>query len=347
MQGRRKTRTTPSVSLPALPLRHRAAVSRPARATPEAMAAAIKKVVGDNAIREGRVTLDMPPLIENGNTVPLTVSVESPMTEADHVKAIHVFNEKNPQPHVFDAWLAPRNGKAMIGTRIKLGDTQKIVAIAETSKGEFWQRQRRRDRHARRLPGGPDYGQRPDQRAQDRQEGRGHRDQGADPASHGDRLPARHQRPHHSAQHHRALHRDLERREIFRMDLSPAIAANPFVSFFAVATESGKIRCAGPAMKASPSRSPSRSTLHDLRRRLALVLLPAVFAASFALAQAHRTGADKRRSGYQDMGAALQKMQDDDTANPGMLFVQPGQQLWAKKAGAANKSCADCHPSPT
>ncbi len=109
-----------------------------ARATPESMAAAIKEVTGDVPLREGRVTLDLPPLIENGNTVPLTVSVESPMTVADHIKAIHVFNEKNPQPHVFDAKLGPRNGRAMIGTRIKLGDSQKIVAIAETSKGEFW-----------------------------------------------------------------------------------------------------------------------------------------------------------------------------------------------------------------
>ena len=109
-----------------------------ARATPEAMAAAIKEVVGDNAVRESRVTLDVPPLIENGNAVPLTVSVESPMTEADHVRAIHVFNEKNPQPYVFDARLSPKNGKAMIATRIKLGDSQKIVAIAETSKGEFF-----------------------------------------------------------------------------------------------------------------------------------------------------------------------------------------------------------------
>jgi L-cysteine S-thiosulfotransferase len=99
-------------------------------------------------------------------------------------------------------------------------------------------------------------------------------------------------------------------------------------------------------MKASPSKSPSPLTLRDLLgRRAALVLLPAVFAASFAMAQAgaDRAGADKRRSGYQDMGAALQKMQDDDTANPGMLFVQLGQQLWAKPAGAANKACADCH----
>ena len=109
-----------------------------AHATPEAMAAAIKEVVGDKAVREGRITLDVPPLVENGNAVPLTVSVESPMSEDDHVRAIHVFNEKNPQPHVFDARLGPRNGKAAIGTRIKLGDSQKIVAIAETSKGEFF-----------------------------------------------------------------------------------------------------------------------------------------------------------------------------------------------------------------
>ena len=109
-----------------------------ARATPEAMAAAIKEVVGDVAIREGRVTLDLPPLVENGSTVPITVSVESPMSEADYIKAIHVFNEKNPQPHVFDARLGPRNGKALIATRIKLGDSQRIVAIAETSSGEFW-----------------------------------------------------------------------------------------------------------------------------------------------------------------------------------------------------------------
>lgn len=68
-------------------------------------------------------------------------------------------------------------------------------------------------------------------------------------------------------------------------------------------------------------------------------LLLAVFTASFALAQA----GGERRSGYQDMGPALQKMQDDDTANPAMLFVQLGQQLWSTPAGAANKACADCH----
>src|SRR5258708_36898026 len=109
-----------------------------ARATPETMAAPIKQGTGVAPGAPGRVKLDIPPLVENGNAVPLTVSVESPMTEADHVTAIHVFNEKNPQPHVFNARLGPRNGRATISTRIKLADAQKVVAIAQTSKGEFF-----------------------------------------------------------------------------------------------------------------------------------------------------------------------------------------------------------------
>lgn len=81
-----------------------------------------------------------------------------------------------------------------------------------------------------------------------------------------------------------------------------------------------------------------------MRRRLLVVGLGLVFVATYAAAQVgSQSGADKRRSGYRDMGEALQKMQDDDTANPGMLFVQLGSQLWAKPAGVANKSCADCH----
>ena len=110
----------------------------PARATPEEMQTAIREVTKGAPLNTGKVSLDVPPLVENGNTVPLTVTVESPMTEGDHVKAIHVFNEKNPQPHVFNARLGPRNGKAVISTRIQLADAQKVVAIAETSKGEFW-----------------------------------------------------------------------------------------------------------------------------------------------------------------------------------------------------------------
>lgn len=109
-----------------------------ARATPDEMNAAIREVTKGAKINTGKVTLDMPPLVENGHTVPLSVVVDSPMTQADHVKAIHVFNEKNPQPHVFHATLGPRSGRAQLSTRIKLNDSQRIIAIAELSDGTFW-----------------------------------------------------------------------------------------------------------------------------------------------------------------------------------------------------------------
>jgi sulfur-oxidizing protein SoxY len=111
---------------------------KPAGATASAMQAAIREVVGQAAIRPGKVTLEVPPLVENGNTVPMTVSVESPMTPSDHVKAIHVFNERNPQPHVISVRLGPRAGRAGLSTRIKLADTQRLTAIAEMSDGSFW-----------------------------------------------------------------------------------------------------------------------------------------------------------------------------------------------------------------
>lgn len=111
---------------------------RRAGATPAAMQDAIRKVVGSARVNPGRVTLDVPPLVENGNSVPLAVSVESPMTDASHVKAIHVFNEKNPQPDVVTFRLGPRAGRASVATRIRLADTQTVVAIAEMSDGSFW-----------------------------------------------------------------------------------------------------------------------------------------------------------------------------------------------------------------
>jgi sulfur-oxidizing protein SoxY len=109
-----------------------------AHATPATMNAAIKKVIGEAPLRKGKVAIDVPPLVENGNTVPVTISVESPMTAADHVKAIHLFNEKNPQPNVIGVKLTPRSGKAQLSTRIKLADAQKIVAVAQLSDGSFW-----------------------------------------------------------------------------------------------------------------------------------------------------------------------------------------------------------------
>lgn len=98
----------------------------------------IRKIVGEAVLQTGKVRLDIPPLVENGNAVPLTVSVDSPMTEADHVKALHIVNEKNPQPHVISVTFGPRAGRASLSIRIKLKDSQQVIAIAEMSDGSFW-----------------------------------------------------------------------------------------------------------------------------------------------------------------------------------------------------------------
>jgi sulfur-oxidizing protein SoxY len=110
----------------------------PAEATPEAMADAIRKVCGEAAIKPGKIKIDLPPLVENGNTVAMGVTVDSPMTAKDYVKAIHVFTEKNPQPNVINIQFGPRAGRASISTRIRLADTQKVTAICELSDGTFW-----------------------------------------------------------------------------------------------------------------------------------------------------------------------------------------------------------------
>jgi len=104
----------------------------------QALDEAIRKVVGNAQVRHGKVKLDLPPLIDNGNTVPLSVEVESPMTAADHVRAIHIFTERNPQPYVLTAHLGPRAGRARIATRARIADTGTVTAIAQMSDGSFW-----------------------------------------------------------------------------------------------------------------------------------------------------------------------------------------------------------------
>jgi sulfur-oxidizing protein SoxY len=111
---------------------------RPAEATPAMLASAIQNVTGGAVVRTGKVKLDIPPLVENGNTVPMTVTVAHPMEAEDHVRSIHVFNEKNPQPNIANFHLGPHNGRAQVSTRIRLADSQKIVAIAKLSDGSFW-----------------------------------------------------------------------------------------------------------------------------------------------------------------------------------------------------------------
>ena len=109
-----------------------------AGATEEAMAGAIRDLTGEAPLAPGKVKLELPSIVENGNTVPLTVSVESPMTEADHVESIHIFNQKNPQPYIAAFHLGPRAGKASVATRIRLADSQKVIAIARLADGSFW-----------------------------------------------------------------------------------------------------------------------------------------------------------------------------------------------------------------
>ena len=99
----------------------------------------IAKIVGSQVPKDGRVKLVIPPLVENGNLVVLKVSVESPMTAQDYVKAIHVIAEGNPLPNIFSAFLTPRSGTANITTRVRLAETQRVWAIAQMSDGSFWQ----------------------------------------------------------------------------------------------------------------------------------------------------------------------------------------------------------------
>jgi sulfur-oxidizing protein SoxY len=104
-----------------------------------ALAKAIQKVTEGKPLRNGKVKLQVPPLVDNGNTVPLSVTVDSPMSAADHVKTIHVFTERNPQPYVLSAYLGPRAGRASISTRARIADTGQVIAIAQLSDGSFWQ----------------------------------------------------------------------------------------------------------------------------------------------------------------------------------------------------------------
>ena len=92
---------------------------------------------GKKPIKSSKIHLKVPEIAENGAVVPVTVEVDSPMTPDDYVKSIHVFNTKNNNSRCLDINLTPANGKAMIATRIKLGGTQDVVAVAELSNGEF------------------------------------------------------------------------------------------------------------------------------------------------------------------------------------------------------------------
>lgn len=113
----------------------------PARATTEAMDAAMRAFTGGAPVQDGRVTLEIAELIENGNAVPVALAVDSPMTATDHVQRLALFTERNPQPEVVVFHLTPAMGRAQVSTRIRLATSQRLVALAATSDGRFWRRQ--------------------------------------------------------------------------------------------------------------------------------------------------------------------------------------------------------------
>ena len=108
-------------------------------ATPAALQAAIERFTGGAPVQTGRVTLAVDAVVENGNTVPLSVSVQSPMTAEQHVHRIAVFTELNPQPEVALFHLFPASGRAWVSTRLRMASSQNVIAMAQMNDGSIWQ----------------------------------------------------------------------------------------------------------------------------------------------------------------------------------------------------------------
>ncbi|MEM9739938.1 MAG: thiosulfate oxidation carrier protein SoxY [Pseudomonadota bacterium] len=113
-------------------------LARPALAAPGELAKAQAALFGDREIRKGRVDVTLPPISENGYSVPIRIDVDSPMTETDHVVQVAVFSPQNPLPNVAQFKLGPRAGQASIETRIRLGGSQAVTVVAEMNDGSLW-----------------------------------------------------------------------------------------------------------------------------------------------------------------------------------------------------------------
>jgi sulfur-oxidizing protein SoxY len=107
-------------------------------ATPSDAMQAMKAIIGNRPVNTGRIYFELPPLVENGNLVAIKFSVQSPMTQNDYVKAIHIIAEANPLPNVVSCYFTPLSGKAEASTRIRLADSQKVWALVQMSDGSFW-----------------------------------------------------------------------------------------------------------------------------------------------------------------------------------------------------------------
>jgi sulfur-oxidizing protein SoxY len=113
-------------------------VLRPAAAAAGDLEVAVATYTARASVTAGKVKIDIADLVDNGNVVPINITVASPMTAADHVKSIAIFNEKNPQRDVARFELGPHTGKASVSTRMRLAATQKLVAVAHMSDGSYW-----------------------------------------------------------------------------------------------------------------------------------------------------------------------------------------------------------------
>lgn len=115
-------------------------IARPtlAQSQPGQLAAAIAAFAQGQPVRAGRVKLEIATLVDNGNLVPVAVTVDSPMTAADHVTAIAIYNDRNPQREVAEFTLGPRSGKAAVATRMRLATSQRLAAVARMSDGSVW-----------------------------------------------------------------------------------------------------------------------------------------------------------------------------------------------------------------
>ena len=109
-----------------------------AKADAKAAADQIAKLTGGKTATPGKISIELPEIAENGNTVPLSVAVDAPMTADNYVSDVMVVSEGNPNPGVVTFHFSPMSGKAAASTRIRLATTQNIVVVAKTSKGEFF-----------------------------------------------------------------------------------------------------------------------------------------------------------------------------------------------------------------
>ena len=109
-----------------------------ARAQPDPFATLVLQITGGATVRSGRVTVDTPRLADNGHSVPLKVSVESPMTTTNYVRSITLLSPRNPRPVMAVFHLGPRAGRAEVATRVRLNGSQRVLAVALLADGSYW-----------------------------------------------------------------------------------------------------------------------------------------------------------------------------------------------------------------